>query len=219
MGEPCSTVRHDSAHEGLLLLGCENGVQTITQQRLWGNYLGPYGKGSEVAEHNGDIFISARTQDKIGVVFKHDSPYGDPYGEKLFTFNKNTNHVVYNITASDDYIACIDHDTNTVLLYNRAKQTKKSLRLQGLVKLRSVCLTQHKSLLVTYFNRDDGRLEKLGKYKITKQEDLNLIWTCEDLSGANGVTVDEDGLIFVSDINHKNIHVISDEGMYVVCFD
>lgn len=178
-------------------------------------YVGSY-QGVEVAAHNGEIFVSTRNQDKTGDVFKHS--YNALHSVKLFSYIKNTDHVVYNMSVSDEYIACIDHDNSTIILYNRAKQTKKSMNLHQSFSLRSVCFTRDKSLLVTYFHRDD-RITKLTKYNICEQDELSLLWTCEDVPGADGVAVDHDGLIFVSDTGDSNIHVLSDKGMSCVIYN
>ena len=117
----------------------------------------------------------------------------------------NPNQLTY-LSANKDYIASIDTVNNhlKVFLYT-TREHLYDIQLTDMKSPCGVCLTGD-AVLIT-----DMQGGTLSKYFLSSSQ-ANPIWTCTGLLEPSGVTTDESGLIYVTELKSAHIHIISPEG-------
>ena len=131
--------------------------------------------------------------------------------EMLFSFPQKSDYASF-LSVSAQYIAVIDKDNNNIKLYNRSLASVSTMQLSGLKRIGNLLFLPGGCLLVT---GHDNVKDMIKKYSmVSEEEEPVLIWSCDQVPYAVGLTVDERGLIYVSGGENKTINILSAEGKY-----
>ena len=173
---------------------------------------------ADLAVHKGDVLIAEYKDNKLINIMRCNIENRED--KELFSFPMESGFSAH-VSASDEYVACVDSDTKpeTLKLYNRREKTIQTILLPRLTALIfNISFLRDGSLLATV---DDGAGKfYLNKYRIssTKATDgeaaASLVWSCQ-LYKAGGIAVSADErLIFVSEPIAKRIYVLISNGWY-----
>ena len=173
---------------------------------------------AQVAVHKGDVFIAGHKDRKLVNVMSYNRENRED--EMLFSFPMVSTFAAF-ISACDEYVACIDKDTNPwkLKLYNRREKTMQTLQLPRLtLRIYNIHFLRDGSLLAT--GQDDTGKGYLNKYRISSttatddEATAALVWACQ-LQKPCGIAVSADErLIFVSEVKEKTTYVINSNGWY-----
>ena len=169
---------------------------------------------ARVTEYRGEVFLSSwrRSEDTVKV-YKHDM--NSKSSEMLFSFPQKSNKASH-LSVSAQYIAVIDKDNYNIKLYNRRLTSVSTKQLSGLNVIGNLLFLPDGCLLVTGHDNSGDGSGMIDKYSIvSEEEEPVLIWSCDQVPGACGVTVDERGLIYVSRIRNKTLYILSADGKYI----
>ena len=207
MMSQCTAIHHHSI-TGDLLMGCSNGVKRLPS--AGGDVINVTDGGApEVAEYDGEIFISTQKDEILRILkYKPSESGAAEEHEELFRFPTESTLASF-LSVSAKCIAALDSDNKTIQLYNRATKSVTSRALSGHTNPYNLHFLPDGSLLVTV----DGT--KLVKYRIPEEEEtlLEIVWTCEGLDSPIGVSSDEKGLIYAAGVKNKTIYIINDKGL------
>ena len=153
------------------------------------------------------MFISSRssTEESMNVHRYHQR---SQRRELLFSFPQKSRKSSY-VSASNEYIAATGRDSNHIKLYDRKSKVVSPQQPVSLKVVFSLHFSPDGGLLVT---GHDNVKEMIIKYRISGEGGLDLVWSCDQVAGACGVTTDEMGLIYVCGQKNKTIYVLSSEG-------
>ena len=189
-------------------MGCGDGVKRMSS--AGGDVINVTNGGApEVAEYDGEIFISTEVDGIIHILkYKPSESGAAEEHEELFRFPAKSNQASF-FSVSAKYMAATDRDNNTIQLYNRTTKSVTSRALPGLTKPYNLHLLPDGSLLVS------GAGGKLIKYRIPEEENkqLEIVWACEGLDFPFGVSSDENGMIYVGGAENKTIYIINEKGL------
>ena len=230
-GSQCASVTH---HEDNILVGCSSGLKKYDRKtkeikRLKSGCI-------EVAQNNGDTFISQRKSSFLSVM-----KYSETATDHLFSFNTQCDFAHF-LSVSDSYVAVVDHDNEQIKLYNRHTRHVTDITLPNTIPIFNMCFTSDGSLLVTswkkghdsvtdngseddsddYSDSDDHRY-LLTKYRVEPESAsggaaLTQLWSVAEDDAVCGVAESENGLIFLCGVDNKTIYIYSGEGAYVRFF-
>ena len=194
-------------------MGCSNGMKRMPS--AGGDVIKMTDHNwARAVEYDGEIFISAQKYEIIRILkYKPSESGAAEEHEELFRFPAKSTEASY-LSVSARYIAAIDKDNKTVQLYNRATKSVTTKALPGLTCLYNLHFLPDGSLLVT---GTAGTAYKLIKYRIPEEEDkqLEIVWTCEGLAHALGVSCDEKGMIYAAGSKNKTIYIINEKGLRI----
>jgi len=194
----CYSANH--RQDGNILIGTHNGIQLLSRD---GNELSEYSTSEKVVsgviETPQNVFIPHREDDisKVEMCLAGDITKR----KQLFQFERIGNGVPA-MTVSDRHVV-VDHpDTKQLIIYDFiTKQTK----------------TVHPDVYAfgLHFLADGHMLgvgrDELIKYKVENGK-LTTVWTCDGVTDGYSVSIDSNGLIYVSGQSLKSLHIISPSG-------
>ena len=164
---------------------------------------------ANVTEYRGEVFISSWDEETVKV-YKYDM--NRQRSEILFSFPQKSSEASF-LSVSAQYIAVIDKDNYNIKLYNRISSSVSTKQLLGLKVVFNLLFLPDGCLLMT--GHDNVKC-MINKYSIvSEEEEPVLIWSCDQVPYAVGVTVDERGLIYVSGAENKTLYILSAEGKYI----
>ena len=227
-GSQCTSVTH---HEDNILLGCDYGLYKYDRKskeikHLKSGYI-------EVAQYNGDIFISHRKSGFVSVM-----KYSETATDHLFSFTTPSKWAHF-LSVSDSYVAIIDHGNEQIKLYNRHTRHVTDIKLQNTIRIYKLRFTSDGSILVTSCKEghnsvtdndseddsdDDSDSDDshflLTKYRVEPESAsggaaLTQLWSVEEDDEVCGVAESENGLIFLCGIENKTVYIYSGEGAYI----
>ena len=192
-------------------MGCPNGVMRMSS--AGGDVINMTDHNwARAAEYDGEIFISTQIEEIVRILkYKPPESGAAEEHEELFRFPAKSKEASY-ISVSAKYIAALDRDNKTIQLYNRAAKSVTSRALPGHTNPYNLHFLPDGSVLVTGLA---GTAYKLIKYRIPEEEDkqLEIVWTCEGLAHALGVSCDEKGMIYAAGSKNKTIYIINEKGL------
>jgi hypothetical protein len=191
---------------GDILLGCEDSVKIFSRQSGEVTPLVSY-PAAEVTEYKGQVFISSwSSSEETITVYNYDMT--SKHSEVIFSFPQKSNFASY-LSVSAQYIAVLDQDNENIKLYNRRSAAVSTKHLPGLKELHKLLFLPEETLVVI---GHDKVKYMINKYRVRKEEEPVLIWSCDQVPEAVGVAVDKRGLIYVSRQSNKTIYILSAEG-------
>ena len=134
----------------------------------------------------------------------------DPTQRVLHSEEAENPSMITHLSANKDYIASIDFVNKTLKVFSSTTEEHLfDIQLTDIQHPYGVHLTAD-GVLVT-----DSTGGKLCKYTLTPSPEP--IWTCTGLHKPGGITTDESGFIYVTDVNGPMIRIISPLGEYILC--
>ena len=129
-------------------MGCSNGVKRMPS--AGGDVINVTDGGApEVAEYDGEIFISTQKDEILRILkYKPSESGAAEEHEELFRFPAKCN-LASQLSVSAKYIAATDDDNNTIQLCNRATKTVTMKALPGLTDPHNLHFLPDGGLLVT----------------------------------------------------------------------
>ena len=202
----CVTAHHHSI-TGDILLGCQGGTKLYNRSN--GNIATIVScHAASATQHRGEVFISSRSSSEESMNVHRYHQRGQRR-ELLFSFPQKSRKSSY-VSASCEYIAATGRDSNDIKLYDRKSKVVSALQPVGLKVVFSLHFSPDGGLLVT---GHDNVKDIIIKYRISGEGGLELVWSCDQVAGACGVTTDDEtGLIYVCGQKNKTIYVLSAEG-------
>lgn len=160
-----------------------------------------------VTEYKGEVFILTWHPSKKELVIVYEYNMETQAKTMVFTYPVKSN-LAARLTVSDKYLACIDRDNINIKLCERRSGDVKTIQLPEFTMIYNLLLVSDEYLLVTGYDPEKGMTKK---YRLSEKGEPTLVWSC-DVPKACGLSVADNGLVYVSRMNYKTIYILRGEG-------